>query len=89
MRRSLVQGDDAAHHPFLQTLPRHVRSGKGADPVRRRNHVDARERMAEWGEEIAFTSRQIKRGSKFGAQDVKDFLLAYCACFVAVMAFIS
>jgi len=26
---------------------------------------------------------------RISAQDVKDFLLAYCACFVAALAFIS
>ncbi|MGB3753486.1 MAG: hypothetical protein WA954_06250 [Parerythrobacter sp.] len=43
MRRSLVVTDDAARHPFLASLPPHVRSGNGAvltrAPVRRVLHL--------------------------------------------------
>ena len=31
----------------------------------------------------------VPRGPLISAQDVRDFLIAYCACFMAVMAFIS
>ena len=89
MRRSLVQGDDAARHPFLQSLPRHIRHGMGADPVRKRNRVVAREAMAARVSALGFAWRRWRRESALGVQDVKDFLLAYCACFVAVMAFVA
>ncbi|GAA4768332.1 hypothetical protein [Novosphingobium ginsenosidimutans] len=62
MRRALVVTDETARHPFLASLPPHVRRGIG--PIRKavRKH--------------------------FTMQDVKEFLMAYCACFVAVSAFL-
>ena len=89
MRRSLVQGDDVARHPFLQSLPRHVRHGRGIDPVRRRNRIAAREASAARRNALAFMLRRWRQAGRVTTQDVKDFLIAYCACFVAVMAFIS
>jgi hypothetical protein len=89
MRRSLVQGDDTARHPFLQSLPRHVRHGAGRDPVRRRARIDARIARAELGEWIAAHWRQFRRDNRVTSADIKDFLLAYCACFVAITAFIA
>lgn len=62
MRRSLVITDEGARHPFLASLPPHVRHG--SEPVRR-------------GITGLFT-----------LQDVKEFLMAYCACFLAVTAFL-
>jgi len=89
MRRSLVQGDDVARHPFLQSLPRHIRHGRGADPVHQRNRIAEREASAVRRAALAFALRRWRQASRITAQDAKDFLLAYCACFVAVMAFIS
>ena len=89
MRRSLVQGDDTARHPFLQRLPRHVRHGAGHDPVRHRARVEARAARAELGERITARWRQFRRDNRVTSADVKDFLLAYCACFVAITAFIA
>lgn len=63
MRRSLVLTDDTARHPFLASLPPHVR--RGAQPVR------------------------IKRKGWLTTNDVRDFLVAYCACFVMVGTFIA
>jgi hypothetical protein len=34
MRRSLVVTDESARHPFLASLPPHVRSGKPEKPAR-------------------------------------------------------
>lgn len=65
MRRALVLTDESASHPFLASLPPHVRRVSEAIEV---------ERSAGW---------------KITVQDVKDFLLAYCACFIAVSAFIA
>ena len=89
MRRWLVQGDDVARHPFLQALPRHVRHGRRKDPVRSRARVDEREAAAERKANWLAAVRQWQQASRITTQDVKDFLLAYCACFVAAMAFIS
>lgn len=63
MRRSLVLTDDTARHPFLASLPRHVR--RAEEPV-----------VAPW-----------KRA--LGLRDLRDFLAAYCACFVMVSTFIA
>ncbi len=35
MRRALVLTDEAARHPFLASLPPHVRSGQAPQPARR------------------------------------------------------
>ena len=62
MRRSLVLTDDAARHPFLASLPPHVR--RGAEPV-------------------------PARRPRLSLHDLRDFLTAYSACFVAVSLFIA
>lgn len=89
MRRALVQGDDTARHPFLQSLPRHVRHGAGRDPVRRRARVEARAARTALAEGLAARWRHFRRNNRITSGDVKDFLLAYCACFVAITAFIA
>lgn len=58
-RRALVLGDESARHPFLRSLPPHVR--KVAPEPR-------------W---------------RWGLRDVRQFLTAYCACFMAVTVFIA
>ncbi|MEO7913868.1 MAG: hypothetical protein ABJA20_06125 [Novosphingobium sp.] len=63
MRRALVVTDDTARHPFLQSLPPHVRAGVEALP--------------------------IPRPPLISLADVRHFLIAYCTCFTAVMAFIN
>ncbi|MFM5923956.1 MAG: hypothetical protein ACKOPG_07210 [Novosphingobium sp.] len=63
MRRSLVITDETARHPFLATLPPHVRSQVQA--------VRPRGRFA------------------FSMDDLREFLLAYCACFLAVSLYIA
>lgn len=63
MRRSLVLTDETARHPFLASLPRHVR--RGTPPVR------------------------PKRKPWLRLADLRDFLVAYCACFVGVSVFIA
>ncbi|MBS0253750.1 MAG: hypothetical protein JSS36_00710 [Proteobacteria bacterium] len=89
MRRSLVQGDDTARHPFLQQLPRHVRHGGGLDPIRRRNRTALREAVGALREGAERKLRHWRREHRITAVDVKDFLLAYCACFVAISAFFA
>ena len=63
-RRSLVLTDETARHPFLASLPPHVR--RGTEPL------------------------QLLRSPRWLSLDsVREFLIAYCACFVAVSAFIA
>ena len=62
MRRALVMTDETAGHPFLASLPPHIRSE--IKPL-------------------------AEPRSGITAQDVIDFLLAYCACFCATLTFIS
>jgi len=51
--------------------------------------------MPEYEPEVALAMERAKLRSKpldprmITLQDMKDFLLAYCACFLAVLAFIS
>jgi hypothetical protein len=33
--------------------------------------------------------KRASRRARFTAQDLRDFLMAYCACFLAVTAFIA
>ncbi len=63
MRRSLVLTDETARHPFLASLPPHVR--QGTQPLR------------------------VKRSGWFQLSDLRDFVVAYCACFVGVSVFIA
>ena len=63
MRRYLVLTDESRRHPFLASLPAHVRQ---VDP----------EPEPRW------------RPFAIGAEDVRQFLLAYCACLLAVATYI-
>jgi hypothetical protein len=63
MRRYLVLTDESRRHPFLASLPPHVR---------RRDASQQR----EW------------RPFAIGVDDVRQFLLAYCACLLAVVVYI-
>lgn len=63
MRRTLVLTDESARHPFLASLPPHVRF------------------VAAEGEDEDVRSR-------WTMQDLREFLMAYCASFLAVSAFI-
>lgn len=63
MRRSLVLTDESARHPFLASLPPHIR--RDSEPVPSR---------MPW---------------RFTADDLRLFLLAYCACFLAVSLYIA
>ncbi|HOB13751.1 MAG TPA: hypothetical protein PKN09_05875 [Novosphingobium sp.] len=63
MRRSLVITDETARHPFLASLPPHVRAS--AEPPKARRQA--------W----------------FSLNDLRDFLMAYCACFLATSLYIA
>ena len=69
---------ELAGHPFRRTLPAHVLCRL---PVFEPEVLEAM-RKAE------LRSPDVE-GRKLGLQDVKDFLMAYCAGFLAVLAFIS
>lgn len=84
-------------HPFRRTLPeRALRPVPVIVPV---HEPEVRAAMAR-----ALTARPLPTSTmaqgaalrsppvnpaRITAQDVRDFLLAYCACFVALMAFLS
>lgn len=61
-RRALVLTDESARHPFLASLPPHVRG--------------------------SWTTERVGTSWRITTQDVKEFMMAYCACFFAVSAFI-
>jgi len=63
MRRSLVLTDESARHPFLATLPPHIRRDREPIPSR-----------MPW---------------RLTIDDVRTFLIAYVACFMAVSAFMA
>ena len=105
MRRSLVLGDESAHHPFLQSLPPHVRRGEPLHPLRAAPEPSrsekARAALGRWRGEavsasqrwshaaLAATRRVRSKKMRLSMSDGRDFLLAYCACFLAVSAFIA
>lgn len=80
MNHALTFG--SSHHPFRATLPQRVmhRLPEFEPEVRA-----AMERAAIRAEAPAAAPRR----SFLSMRDLRDFLLAYCACFTAVMAFIS
>lgn len=64
-RRALVLTDESARHPFLRSLPPHVRRIEAG--------AEAAPRPTGW---------------RTTAADLRQFLMAYCATFVAVTVFI-
>ncbi len=105
MRRALVLGDETANHPFLKQLPPHVRRPQSLRNLRHTAPEplaqQAMRTVRQAGEEIgsamergshAFVS-MLRRGpvhpGPITGSDVRGFLLAYCACFLAVVAFIA
>lgn len=62
-RQTLVTTDERSRHPFLVSLPPHVRRGA--------------------------TALAVPRSKGITLDDVRDFLMAYCACFLAVSLFIA
>lgn len=72
---------DLAGHPFRRTLPAHVlRPLPLFEP-----EVEAAMKALHLPEGMRSPPVDPRR---ITLQDVKDFLLAYCACFAAVSAFI-
>jgi hypothetical protein len=76
---------DLSGHPFRRTLPAHVlRPLPMFEPeVERAMAV-----IAASGAQLVEMRSPPVDPRKITLQDMKDFLLAYCACFIAVAAFI-
>lgn len=73
-----------ARHPFRATLPlRALRTLPRPEP-----EVRARMEQAEL-EDNEGADQKPRKEPFLTIQDLKDFLLAYCACFMAVSAFLS
>lgn len=72
-------------HPFRASLPTHVlRELPKLEPEVMAAMRRAEERLREV--EVRSAPVNLKRISM---QDLRDFLIAYCACFMAVMVFIA
>ena len=81
MLRHRVPNPELAGHPFRRTLPAHVlRPLPVLEP-----EVEAAMKALQRPESLLSPPVDPKH---ITVQDVKDFLLAYCACFMAVSAFI-
>ena len=81
MIRRRLQDPVLAGHPFRRTLPSHVlRPLPDFEPEV--EAAMARQSALDGLRSPPVNPRRITR------QDVKDFLLAYCACFLAVSVFI-
>ena len=72
---------DLAGHPFRRTLPAHV-----LRPLPRLE-PEVELAMASQSQRSELRSPPVNP-RQITLQDVKDFLLAYCACFIAITAFI-
>ncbi len=74
-----------ARHPFRASLPTHVlRELPKPEPEVLAAMRRAEERLRD--AEIRSEPVDLKR---ITMQDLRDFLIAYCACFMAVIAFIA
>ena len=83
MNRASIARGASAPHPFRQavTLAEAPQGPPARHPLRLALAARRQERTARiWA--------ALRRARPAG-QDMRDFLLAYCACFVAAMAFIS
>lgn len=79
---------DLSGHPFRRTLPAHVlRPLPMFEP-----EVEQALSGAALGPLAALQVAELRSAPvdprKLTLQDAKDFLLAYCACFIAVAAFV-
>lgn len=74
-----------ARHPFRASLPLHVlRELPKLEP----EVVAAMRRAEDKLREADIRSEPVNL-KRITMQDLRDFLIAYCACFLAVMAFIA
>lgn len=85
MTSSHASAYGTSRHPFRATLPRHaLREQPRYEPevLSAMKRAEAALREAE----IRSEPVDLKRVTM---QDLRDFLIAYCACFFAIMAFIA
>jgi len=74
-----------ARHPFRASLPMHaLREMPRLEP----EVIQAIRRAEERLQEIEVRSQPVNL-RRITTQDLRDFMIAYCACFLAVMAFIA
>ena len=69
---------DRRHHPAVTAM-------RGLYD-RLRHALHARKRQEEPADD---TAPAVGRGLRFTRGEIREFLLAYCACFVAAMAFLA
>lgn len=74
-----------ARHSFRRSLPTHVLREL---PRQEPEVVTALQRAEERLREMEVRSEPVNL-KRITMQDLRDFLIAYCACFMAVMAFIA
>lgn len=82
MKRAFASAPKPARHRFRRSLPARVLMPL---PTPEPEVVAARERF----ERLAAMRSVPVDPRRITLQDVKDFLIAYCACFIAVSAFIA
>lgn len=103
MNRRLVLTSEGARHPFRRSLPPHVlaplprpepevlaamaRAEAAEKPLFGWDAIAAPQSSASESALIQPAAR--RRRPLISSQDVKHFAMAYCACFLAVSAFIS
>lgn len=74
-----------SRHPFRASLPRHaLRELPRHEP----EVVAAMKRAEALLREAEIRSKPVNL-RRISVQDLRDFLIAYCACFFAIMAFIA
>lgn len=74
-----------ARHPFRASLPLHaLREMPRLEP----EVIQAIRRAEQRLQEADIRSQPVDL-RRITIQDLRDFLIAYCACFLAVMAFIA
>jgi hypothetical protein len=79
---------DLAGHPFRRTLPAHVLRPLPMFEPEVEEALIAAARGPLAALQVAELRSPPVDPRKLTLQDAKDFLLAYCACFIAVAAFI-
>ncbi|MBF9152927.1 hypothetical protein [Novosphingobium jiangmenense] len=74
-----------SRHPFRASLPRHaLRELPRHEP----EVIAAMKRAEALLRETDIRSEPVNL-RRISMQDLRDFLIAYCACFLAIMAFIA
>lgn len=85
MSTSIASTFGSSRHPFRASLPRHVLR----ELPRYEPEVMAAMKRAETMLREAEVRSEPVNLKRITMQDLRDFLIAYCACFLAVMVFIA